>query len=200
MKSRLLGFFSSLIKFFIYFLCYFDIKLIYFVTKTRFGYALYLSSLAVLYGTKVNEPGLLFMLSAIFSGYTISTTIFFFILVKTPATRKLLSNTFGEDYLVAHLGAHMMTRPVLKVCGGVFAVIAAEKGAEAWDRGVNYRESDDIMARQEKEWQKTNHLPSKEERDTLFQESKQVRYKPPQGISDQLYKTFRKAVEKDPSE
>ena len=55
-----------------------DIKCIYFVTKTGWGYSLYLSALAVVFGTKTQEPGLFFLLCLFFSCYVISITFFFF--------------------------------------------------------------------------------------------------------------------------
>ena len=81
-----------------------DIKLIYFVTNTGWGYFLYICALSVIFGTKTHQGGLFFLLCLVFSCYVISTALFLFVLVKTPLTRKYLRNLFGEDFLVKHLG------------------------------------------------------------------------------------------------
>lgn len=169
-----------------------DIKCIYFVTKTGWGYSLYLFALAVVFGTKRVEPGLFFLLCFFFSCYVISITFIFFFLVKVPRTRQYLRERFGEEYLVKHLGARMMSKELVKVASGVAAVLVAEKVGEHLDRIANDRQAGALEEGQKKLWKDNGHTPSMAEQQRNFDQANTIRYKPVQGISDQVWKAFKK--------
>ena len=168
-----------------------DIKCIYFVTKTGWGYSLYLSALAVVFGTKTGEAGLFFLLCFFFSCYVIGITFIFFFLVKVPRSRRYLQERFGEDYLVKHLGAHMMTREMVKVATGFAAIVAAEKAGEHLDRIINDRQASELEEGQKKLWKDNGYTPSMSEQQRNFEQANAIRHKPVQDISDQVWRAFK---------
>lgn len=169
-----------------------DIKLIYFVTKTTWGYSLYLSALAVIYGTKTHEPGFFFLLCFLFSSYVLSAGFFLLVLVKTPVTRKYMRHLFGEEYLVKHLGAKMMTREFGKLVTGVVLVIIGEKTTESWDRSVNHQEADAAEMRQKELWRNHGYTPTMKEDQAVLDQTNAIRLKQPRGLGDHLWDLIKR--------
>ena len=102
--------------------------------------SLFLFAFSLVLGTKVEEPGLLFLLCFVFSSFVWGISLIFFVLVKTPLTRRYLRPLFGEDYLVKHLGRHLMTRELLNLFAGTVALFGAAKGSEYLDLRRNLNE------------------------------------------------------------
>lgn len=118
--SSLLIFFTnfgkSVLDFYIKYLFLLQIKLVWFVGKTFIGYLLFVFCFFYgFFGWLPGEGQLSHLICMAFALFTISTTIELFILVKIPLSKKYLQRLLGEDFLVAHLGDHMMTSLVSRI-------------------------------------------------------------------------------------
>ena len=159
------------------------------MTKTRWGYFLYLSALAIVYDTKTQETGLFWLFCCC---HVLSTTLILLFLVKVPRTHQFLRNLFGENYLVKHLGTQMMTREAGKIFAGLASVVLAEKAVEHWDRLNNARLADVLEPRQEKLWEKNGYNPSMSEQQQILDKANDIRLKTPNGISDNFFGLVKK--------
>ena len=172
-----------------------DIKCLYFVGKTHWGYSLYLFALAGMYGTKDEGPALLQLFFYFVSTYVLAIALFIIVLVKTPVTRQYLRTLLGENYLVEHLGQQMATQTTAKIFLAWVGVLGAEKMSQSVDRYWNNQAADLQEAKQMDLWKEYGDNPSMKEAQDLLDKVSALREKKPQGLSEQAFKVIREVLD-----